>query len=142
MSSHLRLAFIIILTVCSHTAIKAFSRYSQGILKPYIFKHSGANTSTASILLDSIQSINQWGHTSGGASPRQPYDAKTGGPFGLVSMQAPFPTQVSLHMIYRLTQAMNSMDIPLASSTRGCLLQKQPGGQGQLQGSAPRAHIA
>ncbi len=73
------------------------------------------------------QSINQWGHMPGGASPRQSYDAKPGGPSRLVSMQAPFPSRVSPGKIYRLVQATSSAGVPSASSTRCCLLQKQLG---------------
>lgn len=52
-----------------------------------------------------------------------------------ISMHVHFPTNVPHGRIYWLAQATNSVGIPLASSTQGCLLQKQRGEENQLLGS-------
>lgn len=53
-------------------------------------------------------------------------------------MQAPFPPQESLGMIAPLSP----VDIPQASSTQGCLQQREPYGGGRRLGAVTRVHIA
>ena len=57
-------------------------------------------------------------------------------------MQAPFPPQASLGMIDLLSPATSYVGVPLASSTQGCLLRREPYEQGRRPGAVPRAHIA
>ncbi|KAG0710593.1 putative uncharacterized transposon-derived protein F52C9.6 [Chionoecetes opilio] len=87
-------------------------------------------------------SINHWGHTPGGASPRPPYDATPGGHHARVPMQAPFSYQAALDKKHQLALATSLVGAPLASSTPDCLLQIQPDGKDQFEGSVPHAHIA
>ncbi|KAG0693886.1 hypothetical protein GWK47_027335 [Chionoecetes opilio] len=105
---------------------------------------SGNSSGTKTSLngLQVTQSINHWGHTPGGASPRPPYDATPGGHHARVPMQAPFPYQAALDKKHQLAPATSLVGAPLASSTPDCLLQIQPDGKDQFQGSVPHAHIA
>lgn len=83
------------------------------------------------------QSVNQWGHT-----PRPPYDARSGGPSGRVSMKAPFTSWVPPGKICRLAETTNSVGAPLASSIQGCLLRRQPDEKDQLLGNVSSARAA
>ena len=89
----------------------------------------------------SISIDQSWGHTPGGALPRLSYVATHGGHASRVSMQAPFPYQVTPSRRHRLAAAKSSVGIPLTSSKSGCLLRKQPD-QDRLPGIVPHAHIA
>ena len=68
-----------------------------------------------------------------GVLPSQPYGATPGGHALRVSMQAPFPYQVTPSRRHQLAAAKSSLGVPLASSKLGCPLQKQPDNQDWLR---------
>ena len=62
------------------------------------------------------QSINHGGYTSGDALPHLLYGATPGGHASRISMQAPFPYQVTPSRRHRFAAAKSSVGVPLASS--------------------------
>ena len=106
------------------------------------FKQHIFTANDQSLLLSLMESINHWGHTARSALPHPPFNTSPGDHPVQVSMQAPFPYQVTPNRKHRLASATNFVGAPLASSTLGYPIQRQPDKQGHLLGSTPHAHKA